>query len=185
MKSVILFSVATFLMLLTSLPSVADQRDARLDDLFAKLQKPSENIPSKLVEAQIWGIWLESESDTINLLMEQGIAAMSNGDHATAYDAFSSITDLAPEFSEGWNKRATVLYLLGQYRQSAADCARVLELEPRHFGALSGLGLIFTALQEPQKALDAFERVLEVYPTNRYAKARAKALRKQLKGEKI
>lgn len=185
MKSVKALCLATFLILLMALPGVADQRDARLDDLFAKLQKPSENIPSQFVEAQIWGIWLQNESDTVNLLMQQGIAAMSNGDHATAYDAFSSITDLAPDFSEGWNKRATVLYLQGQYHQSAADCVRVLDLEPRHFGALSGLGLIFTALEEPEKALDAFERVLEVYPTNRYAKAQAKALRKQLKGEKI
>jgi tetratricopeptide (TPR) repeat protein len=185
MKHVKALCFGLFLLLAAPISVTADQRDARLDDLFARLQKPDDAVPTKLVEAQIWNIWLKSESDTVNLLMHQGIAAMSNGDNATAYDAFSSITDLAPDFSEGWNKRATVLYIIGQYQQSAADCLRVLELEPRHFGALSGLGLIFTALDEPEKALDAYERVLEVYPTNGYAKAQAKALRKQLKGEKI
>ncbi len=169
------------------LPSTAgaDQNDKRLDDLFARLQTSEDMAMNRIVEAQIWGIWLQSDSDTVNLLMQQGITAMSAGDNPTALGAFNAITELAPKYSEGWNKRATVLYLMGHYRDSASDCARVLDLEPRHFGALSGLGLIFTALEQPDKALDAFERVLEVYPANRYAKKQVKSLRKKVKGEKI
>jgi len=173
------------IMVLTPGVAAADQSDERLDSLFARLQLSKDPTVNSIIEGHIWGIWLQSDSDTVNLLMQQGITAMSAGDQASALAAFDTITELEPAFSEGWNKRATVLYLMGRYQESAADCARVLDLEPRHFGALSGLGLIFTALEQPEQALQAFERVLEIYPANRNAKLRVKSLRKKLKGEKI
>ncbi len=163
----------------------ADQKDPRLDRLFASLQKTKQPAELRVLEAQIWTIWLRSKSDTTNLLMQQGMRAMAKREHKKGLELFTSITELEPDFAEGWNKRATLLYVMGRYRQSIADCDRVLALEPRHFGALSGLGLIYTALEEPAKALEAYENVLKVHPNARHAQQQAKALRKRIKGEKI
>ncbi len=181
------FATVILSLMLIWLPALtlADQTDKRLDDLFARLQKPDGKIPPSAIEAQIWHIWLQSKSPTTNLLMQRGIDAMSNGQHAVALEIFTEMTELEPDFAEGWNKRATVLYLMGKMEESITDCDKVLKLEPRHFGALSGLGLIYTALEQPKRALDAFERVLLVYPGNRHATVQVKALRRKIKGEKI
>jgi tetratricopeptide (TPR) repeat protein len=110
---------------------------------------------------------------------------MARRDYAAALVAFDRTVTLAPGFAQGWNKRATVLYLLGQYEQSLLDCDKVLELEPRHFGALSGMGLIYMALDEPELALEAFERALAVDPTMPGPRHNAEALRQSIKDRDI
>ena len=122
-------------------PTAADQDDPRLDDLFAAL-KSADSVENALaIEGQIWRIWLEfPEEGDAKYLMRDGTEAMSDGRFADALEAFDKVTRLAPDYAEGWNKRATVLYLLGDHQRSVEDIQRTLALEDRHFGALAGLG---------------------------------------------
>ena len=159
--------VLTVMTVVLPLQSRADQNDPRLDTLFEQLKVSQTPASAQALERLIWGIWLESDQNSINILMRQGVQAMQSGDLATAYDRFSAIVELEPEFAEGWNKRATVLYLVGDLDASIDDVKRTLALEPRHFGALSGLGLINDALEDAEAALEAYEAALEVHPLPR------------------
>ncbi len=161
-------------------PARADQSDPRLEVLFEQL-KLAPDIPSaRLVEAAIWSIWGEVEDRAARILLEQGVSAMGRGDARAALTKFDQIVAIVPGFAEGWNKRATVYYLLGQFDQSLADIDKTLALEPRHFGALSGRGLVYLALEDEEQALDSFESALEVYPLAPGANHNAEALRKSL-----
>lgn len=179
--------VAIFLasLLLAALPARADQNDPRLPPLFDILQTTQDPLEARLAEQRIWRVWMASGDDTVNLLMQQGTAAMSAQDLKTAFRIFTDMIQIAPEFAEGWNKRATVLYLLGAYPESIADIDRTLELEPRHFGALAGLGLCNAELDHEEAALDAFERALAVNPHLDGARANAELMRRKIDGNKI
>ena len=106
-----------------------------------------------MVEAQVWSTWLESESPTVTLLMRRALEAVSQNRYQDSLDILANIVEIAPDYAEGWNKRATVLFLMQRYQESIKDVERTLALEPRHFGALSGPGLIYMALDEEAKAL--------------------------------
>lgn len=142
----------------------ADQKDPRLDSLFADLKKVTGDLQARTIEQEIWSIWLTASDPAVNRLMAEGVDAMSAQDYKTALTDFSEIVKMAPGFAEGWNKRATVLYLIGDFQGSLADVDKTLALEPRHFGALSGLGLINTALERDEEAITAFEKALAVNP---------------------
>ena len=117
--------------------------------------------------------------------MEAGSLAMAGQKLEIALKAFNRIIELAPNFAEGWNKRATLYYLMGNYPASLADIKRTLELEPRHFGALSGLGLVNVELAHDEAALAAFERALAVDPHLDSANKNAEALRERIKQRQI
>lgn len=174
-----------WLLILAATTVLADQRDPRLDELFESLQEIREPEALQRVESEIWGIWLQSEQDGIDTLMRQGINAMHRRDLDTALARFDEITEQAPEFAEGWNKRATVYYLRGELEESVKDIQRTLALEPRHFGALSGMGLIFMKLGDTAGALEAFQGVLEIHPHSPSAQAHIQNLRQQLKDDVI
>ncbi|HXV24260.1 MAG TPA: tetratricopeptide repeat protein [Alphaproteobacteria bacterium] len=163
----------------------ADQRDPRLPALFDKLRDAQNFAVAQPLEAEIWSIWTESDSDDVNLLMGLGLNAMAREDYGTALTLFDKMVDVAPGFAEGWNKRATVLYLVGEYERSRADVVQTLELEPRHFGALSGLGLIYMAEGEEEKALDAFRRALAVNPTMPGPQRWVEELKESVEGKPI
>ena len=110
---------------------------------------------------------------------------MTLGDTTTAYKVFDAIVHKAPNFAEGWNKRATVNYMIGDYQASLADIDRTLELEPHHFGALAGLGLVNIKLDRDEAALDAFERVLRVSPQSDSAKANVEFVKQRIKDKSI
>ena len=168
-------------MLLAAGPAaVADQSDGRLDGLFSRLQAagPSEALQ---VEGEIWQIWTQSDDGAVRGLRRDGLAAMQRGDYRHALAKFDQMVIIAPGFAEGWNKRATVHYLLGNYGQSLSDIAKALELEPRHFGALSGRGLVYVKLEDERRALDAFEAALAVHPHLAGAATNAEQLRKILR----
>jgi tetratricopeptide (TPR) repeat protein len=178
----------TFLLALTlgwSTGARADQTDPRLDELFFQLQDVGGGQEARLIEQMIWGVWLESKSPTLELLMGRVVNAMGQRKFGEALELLHSIVIIAPDYAEGWNKRATVYFLLGQYDNSVADVERTLDLEPRHFGALSGLGLIYMRLKKEAAALDAFERALIVNPHLGQAKAAVKRLRPKVKGKSI
>ena len=158
----------------------ADQKDPRLNDLFGQLKGAEDTMSARNVERQIWTIWLKTDDETIQDLLNKGIERMHRGDYGTALAAFTHVVEAAPDFAEGWNKRATVYYLMENYQASLDDIVKTLELEPRHFGALSGRGLIYVQLQDLKQALSAFEAALEVHPQSTGPKTNAEAIRKVL-----
>ena len=165
-------------------PAIADQRDGRLNGLFDRLQTAPNPADAAALEQQIWQIWIESEDTASSQLMRRGMAAMADGDHELALEAFDDLVDQAPDFAEAWNKRATVYYLLGRLDESVNDIQRTLELEPRHFGALSGLALIYDAVDNPEAALRSLEAALEINPHLRGSEARIDQLRDKMKGRR-
>ena len=177
--------LATAATLTFALPGTAAQDDPRLDDLFAKLKSTADAAEARAVEQVIWLVWLVSGDDKVDAIMAQGVRALTFNDHAAALGAFDEIVRLAPGFAEGWNKRATVHYLLGNLDASAADIERTLALEPRHFGALSGLGLVRLAQGDEAEALAAFEAALAVHPHLPGADTHIKELRERVKGKRI
>ncbi len=129
--------------------------------------------------------WIEANDDELNRLMFEGTRAMQVGDLDFAAKLFTGITEIAPEFAEAWNKRATVYYLIGAYDQSIADCMIVLDLEPRHFGALSGLGLIYSSQENDEEALHWFQEALVQNPHMPSIRQQAEELEEKLHGKAI
>ncbi len=135
----------------------------RLDALFAALQTSSaQEAPG--IQAKIHEIWQEPGSDSMRLIFIRAQAAMSDGRLGVAIDHLDDLVLLAPEFAEGWNARATAHYLVGAYMSSLDDIRETLKREPRHFGALSGRGLVYLAMGKYRLALDAFRQALSVHP---------------------
>jgi len=170
---------------LSAAPLRADQSDPRLDALFAELKGAENAGVAEQVEREIWHIWIESNDGAVTLLMRDGIAAMSRQDYRGAIGKFDQVVAIAPDFAEGWNKRATVRYLVGDYEGSLADIDETLALEPRHFGALSGRGLVYIELDEPERALAAFEAALAIHPRLPGANHNAMLLRHYLDSREI
>ena len=158
------FAVSLLLMVSVSALVVADQTDKRLDTLFGLLHETENPRAGEQITRQIWIIWREVNGENADTLMDKGIRDMSLQRYDQALIAFNKVVEIAPTYAEGWNKRATLLFLMGEYVGSVADVKRTLALEPRHFGAWSGLGLIYTHLNNDAAALRAFEQALEVNP---------------------
>jgi tetratricopeptide (TPR) repeat protein len=163
----------------------ARQDDPRLDELFISLSETEDYDEGKSIEQSIWSIWLTSGSDTVDYLMVQGMNYMSQGAFAKSLTLFTSVTKIDPGFSEAWNKRATVLFLMGEYDASVEDIGRTLELEPRHFGALSGLGQIYDRQDIDAGALSAYRKAVAINPHMPGVKSRMEQLQKELDDKKI
>ena len=163
----------------------ADQTDPRLKALFENLRTASSPEAAADVEGQIWAIWAKSGDPGLDQVFQVGSQAMAVGDTATALKIFDAIVQKAPNFAEGWNKRATIYYMMGNYEASLADIDRTLELEPHHFGALAGLGLVNIGLDRDEAALDAFERVLKVDPQSQSAKQNIEFVKQRIKDKSI
>ncbi len=161
----------------------ADQNDTKLDALFTRLQKTVAPSEAEAIEQSIWAIWVRYDDAAINKRMSVGIKAMNSGALKISLLAFSEITQMAPAFAEGWNKRATAYFLLGQYEASVRDIQQTLLLEPRHFGALSGMGLIYAAIGKDEAALKVWQKALSINPQMPGIKARVEELLQKLKGE--
>lgn len=158
-------------------------RSARLEQLFVELRSAKDVEAAQAIEAQIWETWLRSGDDTIDAMVREAMIAMRFGQLDNALAVLDAVVTQAPDFAEGWNKRATVLYFLEQYDRSMADIAHVLKLEPRHFGAISGIGLIRAAQGDKRGAIEAFEKVLEIYPLSTGAKQNIQSLSEELEGD--
>ncbi len=175
----------SFLGLLIAAPAGADQKDPRLAGLFTDLQAAPSAAAAEEVEARIWSIWSESGDADIDKVYAVGTQALALGDLVTALKIFDAIIARAPDFAEGWNKRATIHYLLGNFEQSLADIDRTLALEPHHFGALAGRGLVDLQLDRDEAALEAFQRVLEVSPQSSSAKVNVEFVKQRIKDKSI
>lgn len=167
--------------LLVTASASADQTDGRLDELFVKLRATGDPLQLAVVEREIWAIWSESGRDEVDEALVQGAQAMSRGNFARAIELFGHVIELAPDFAEGWNKRATAYYLADDLDASVRDIQKTLALEPRHFGALSGLGLIFIQQGDLSGALMAFEQVLRVHPNSPPARHRVREIKARLR----
>ena len=141
-----------------------ESRAVRIDTLIETLRATKDERAGRDAERALLELWLASGSDTVDLLMSWSLKAMENKNYALALDFLDRITIMKPDYAEGWNKRATVHFLLDDYGRSLADIARVLELEPRHFGALSGLALVFRGLEQNQRAIAAYRQALAIDP---------------------
>ncbi len=137
--------------------------DATLDSLFAALGSsgPGE---APTIQAKIYEIWNDPGSDSMRLIFERAKSAMAERRLAVAIEHLDDLVLLAPDFAEGWNARATAHYLAGEYARSLDDIDATLRLEPRHFGALSGQGMVFLATGKPRRALDSFRQALRLHP---------------------
>ena len=165
--------------------AAADQKDARLPALFNDLRTAADPETAQIIEGKIWGIWLQANDPAIDQLMTEGSEAMGTARFGTALEKFNAIVAQKPDFAEGWNKRATLYYLMGNYEQSLADIDHTLELEPRHIGALSGLGLVNMKMEREEAAADAFQRVLKIDPQNGSAKNNLDLVQEILKRKQI
>ncbi len=138
----------------------------RMEDVPAlvKVLRDPDPVVRALAEHALWQVWSRSGDSEIDRLFQQGVAQMTQRDGPAAIATFSRIIEKRPEFAEGWNKRATVYFLMGEYEKSLADCDEVVKRNPSHFGALSGYGQIYLQLNQPDRALAYFERALAVNP---------------------
>ena len=178
------FCLATVLFIAVPGDVAARQDHPKLDALLEILQTTDDSKEALGASHLIWNLWSRSDSATTDLMFNKGAKALAQGQLNTALARFTAVIELDPEFAEGWNKRATVLYMMGDYQGSLTDVFKTLELEPRHFGALSGLGMIYVALDKPQKAISAFRRALIANPHMRGTREHIKFLKKQVDGEK-
>lgn len=165
--------------------ALADQIDLRLNAMFNRLHQLDDPREAARIEAAIWQVWGETSSDTADLLFARGVRAMDQRNYDLALDSFSALIELQPDFAEGWNKRATVHYILGNLDASIADVERTLVLAPRHFGALSGLGQIYMILGRPEEAIRAFRRALAANPFMLGVRNNMEALLNQIGDERI
>jgi tetratricopeptide (TPR) repeat protein len=139
-------------------------RAQNLERLFEALKIAPDEESAKFIESRIWAIWMTSTSDTANLLMGRVKTAVEVQDLDLAIKLLNAIVDIRPDFTEAWNRRATVYYAKKEFGRALADIRQVLAREPRHFGALSGLGIILQELGDERHALEAFRRALAIHP---------------------
>jgi len=163
----------------------ADQRDPNLPPLFKFLKSATRSDEAGAVEDKIWEIWSVTGDPKLDGLMVASSEAMDRRDFPSALQDIDTIVQAKPDFAEGWNKRATVYFLMGDYEKAIADIDRTLELEPRHFGALSGLGLTNMKLGRDAAAADAFQRLITIDPLYPNARLNLKLAEDALKRNSI
>lgn len=152
-----------------------------LDQL--KLAKSPEE--AQLLSQRIWSAWMTSGDAEIDKMVQRAQIMMQFGVFEESLAMLDAVVAKAPQFAEGWNRRATLLYMMREYDRSMADIAKVLTLEPRHFGAIAGMGLISIARGDKRRALEAYKQVLEIDPNNPGAKESVEVLGKELGGAPI
>ncbi len=157
--------ISIIIFLLLSITSVkADQNDPRLNNLFKKLNKTENQQEISDIIKDIWDIWYEVDDPKVIEYFEKGIQAMRIRNYPLAVRFFNNLIEEDPNFAEAWNKRATVYFMMGDFDKSMQDIIKTLELEPRHFGALDGMGLIFIHQGQYQQAIDVYDKMLEIFP---------------------
>jgi len=169
----------------SKLPKVGADRTRGLDFLFGALKAAPDEASAKHVEARIWAVWLQTPSDTAALLMMRAKAAMDAQQVDVALKLLDAVVKLRPDYIEGWNRRATIYYLKNDYTHSLEDIQQVLIREPRHFGALAGLGMIMQEIGDEKRALDAFRKALAVNPHLEKVPDLVKSLTEKVEGRDI
>lgn len=169
-------SLAFAITMYASCGAQADQANPELDELFEELREAESPANIKRIENRILDIWRDPGSDSIDLLMNRAIMAMAQQELDVALIHLDDVVELAPDYAEGWNRRATLLYVMKRYEDSISDIEKTVSLEPRHFGAWSGLGNILVELGRSKAALKAYEEALSFNPHLDGAKEAVKEL---------
>jgi tetratricopeptide (TPR) repeat protein len=167
------------------LPKVGADKTRGLDFLFGALKAAPDEASAKHVEARIWALWMQTPSDTAALLMVRAKVAMDAQQIDVALKLLDAVVKLRPDYVEGWNRRATLYYLKNDYAHSLEDIEQVLVREPRHFGALAGLGMIMQDIGDEKRALDAFRKALAVNPHLEKVPELVKTLSEKVEGRDI
>ena len=178
---VALFRRLLWILILIPIVTFGDQTDTRLDELFATLQNNGSVVVQHETIQTIWKIWYESDREEINKLMEEGGEAVLSGQLEKAESIFTQIIENSPEFSEGWNRRATVRYHRRDFAGSLDDIKKTLALEPRHFGAIWGRGMILGLQGDFAGAIQAFKQMLQITPYSEDARRRIELLEKEIR----
>ena len=163
----------------------ADKAENRLDKLFADLKRERNEKAAERIAGQIWEEWFKSGSASIDLMMMWAQRAIEQQKYDVALDFLDEVITLSPTYAEGWNRRATLHFMMSNYSKSMSDIDHTLSLEPRHFGALSGMAQILKAAGNKELALKAYQQVLEIYPMMRSAQNEVATLSEELAGEGI
>ena len=164
----------------------SEERELELNKLFNQLKNNSDVPMAFEVEMKIWNIWSTHPSqENLTQLLANGSNLMTQRKLNKAYKTFSKVINLDPNWAEGWNKRATVLYMLGRYEESQEDINEVLKLEKRHFGALSGQGLVQIELKNYERAINSYKEVQKIYPSMQSPKIMIPQLKELIKKESI
>lgn len=166
-------------------PLVANENDERLDALFADLKRTSDPRLAQPIANNIWSQWFRSGSASIDLMMQWSNQAMQDRRYSMALDFLDQVTVRAPDYAEGWNRRATVHFTMRNYAKSMSDIHRVLALEPRHFGALSGMATMLESSGNKQAALVVWQRALSVYPAMKTAQDAIIRLTDEVSGDPV
>ena len=159
-----MFKFFSIMIFLFTTKVYADQNDPRLNNLFKQLNETKNQEEISDLIKNIWNIWYEVEDPKVIEYFEKGIQAMRIRNYPLAIRFFNNLIEEDPNFAEAWNKRATVYFMMGDFNKSMQDIIKTLELEPRHFGALDGMGLIFIHQGQYQQAIDAYDKMLEIFP---------------------
>ena len=156
--------ILVFILFIIPSVSMANDKDIRLDKLFYELKNLNSKSTSE-IEQQIWKIWSTHPSNKeLTVKLEKGSSLVRVNEFSKAIEIFTEVIDKDPKWAEAWNKRATVLYLIGDYQASQNDINKVLSLEKRHFGALAGQGLVNIKLKNYEKAIKSYKQALEIHP---------------------
>jgi tetratricopeptide (TPR) repeat protein len=164
------------------LAHLGDQR--AIQPLVQALRDPDQLV-REAAEQALWSIWHRSGKSDVDARLQEGIAEMQRGAFARAVEIFTDVIDMAPDFAEGYNKRATTYYLMQEFEQSIRDCEKTIALNPVHFGALSGSGLNYVGLRDLRKALEYFERAVAVNPNMPQIQTYIEAIRKFLRDQSL
>ena len=164
MRVIFKILIVSISLLFASKIALADQNDPRLNNLFKKLNETENQDEIRDLISDIWNIWYEVDDPKVIEYFEKGIQAMNLRNYPLAIRFFNNLIEEDPNFAEGWNKRATVHFMMGNFDQSMQDIIKTLELEPRHFGALDGMGLIFIHQGQFKQAIDVYDKMLEIFP---------------------
>ncbi|WP_254435839.1 tetratricopeptide repeat protein [Ruegeria arenilitoris] len=176
---------AFFVTVMFSTSSVAQQAD--LQDEAALLQQLAEATPEQAIglDRQLKALWAQSGSASADLLLERGREALEDGDTLAAIEHLTALTDHAPGFAEGWHMRASAFFGMDRFGMAAADLEHALTLNPNNYEAIFGLGLIFEIIEQPDKALDAYERALAIHPHHEEVTNAVNRLKPQVEGSAL
>ena len=165
--------------------SLANERDTRLNQLFNEL-KVNKSKVALIIEQEIWALWSTHPTDEkLTARLEEGSQFVRDQNYLKAKDIFTEVINLDQNWAEAWNKRATVLYMLGEFQKSQDDIDKVLELENRHFGALAGQGMVNIKLKNYDKAKRSYQKAQEIYPALESPKVMIEQIEELIKRQSI
>jgi tetratricopeptide (TPR) repeat protein len=163
----------------------AEDRNSELNRLFEELKIKDKSLSFK-IEQKIWKIWsTHPDNNELTSMLSIGSDFVNNNQYLSAVEIFTKVIEIDPSWAEAWNKRATVLYMMGEFEKSQNDIDEVLKLEKRHFGALAGQGLVNIKLENYEKAIMSYEEAMKIYPSMNSPKIMIKEIKELIKNQSI